>query len=65
VLNAADEVAVGAFLEGQIPFTSIAQVVARTLEEMPAAPPTHFDDLIATDAEARRRAAEAVASERA
>jgi 1-deoxy-D-xylulose-5-phosphate reductoisomerase len=60
VLNAADEVAVGAFLEGKIPFTAIATVVARTLEEMPAAPPTHFDDLIATDSEARRRAAESV-----
>jgi 1-deoxy-D-xylulose-5-phosphate reductoisomerase len=63
VLNAADEVAVGAFLGGEIPFTAIARVVARTLEEMPAAPPTHFDDLIATDSEARRRAAEAVAAE--
>ncbi len=57
VLNAADEVAVSAFLNGEIPFTAIARVVARTLEEMPAAPPTHFDDLIATDSEARRRAA--------
>ena len=63
VLNAADEVAVGAFLAGEIPFMAIPRVVARTLEEMPAAPPTHFDDLIATDSEARRRAAEAVASE--
>ena len=63
VLNAADEVAVGAFLNGEMAFTSIARVVARTLEEMPAAPPTHFDDLIATDSEARRRAAEAVAAE--
>ena len=63
ILNAADEVAVGAFLGGEIPFTAIARVVARTLEEMPAAPPTHFDDLIATDSEARRRAAEAVAAE--
>ncbi|MDX6588277.1 MAG: 1-deoxy-D-xylulose-5-phosphate reductoisomerase [Solirubrobacterales bacterium] len=63
VLNAADEVAVGAFLDGEIPFTAIARIVARTLEEMPAAPPTHFDDLIATDSEARRRAADAVAAE--
>jgi 1-deoxy-D-xylulose-5-phosphate reductoisomerase len=63
ILNAADEVAVGAFLNGEIPFTAIARVVARTLEEMPATPPTHFDDLIATDSEARRRAAEAAAAE--
>src|SRR4051794_5425517 len=55
VLNAADEVAVAAFLAGQISFTAIAAVIARVLEEMPARPVTHFDDLFATDAEARRR----------
>jgi 1-deoxy-D-xylulose-5-phosphate reductoisomerase len=55
VLNAADEVAVAAFLEGRIPFTGIAAVIERVLEEMPAQPVTHFDDLFATDAEARRR----------
>ncbi len=59
VLNAADEVAVAAFLDGRIPFTGIAAVVERCLEEMPAAPVTHFDDLFATDAEARDRAAAA------
>ncbi len=63
VLNAADEVAVGAFLEGEIPFVAIPRIVARTLEEMPAALPTHFDDLIATDSEARKRALEAVQAE--
>jgi 1-deoxy-D-xylulose-5-phosphate reductoisomerase len=56
VLNAADEVAVAAFLDGQIPFTGIAAVIERILEEMPARPVTHFDDLFATDAEARERA---------
>jgi 1-deoxy-D-xylulose-5-phosphate reductoisomerase len=55
VLNAADEVAVAAFLDGRIPFTGIAAVIERVLEEMPAQPVTHFDDLFATDAEARRR----------
>jgi 1-deoxy-D-xylulose-5-phosphate reductoisomerase len=55
VLNAADEVAVAAFLAGQIPFTGIAAVIERVLEEMPARPVTHFDDLFATDAEARER----------
>ena len=54
VLNAADEVAVAAFLDGRIPFTGIAAVIERVLEEMPAQPVTHFDDLFATDAEARR-----------
>ncbi|HYC82137.1 MAG TPA: 1-deoxy-D-xylulose-5-phosphate reductoisomerase [Solirubrobacterales bacterium] len=56
VLNAADEVAVAAFLDGRIPFTGIEAVIARVLEEMPARPVTHFDDLFATDAEARQRA---------
>jgi 1-deoxy-D-xylulose-5-phosphate reductoisomerase len=60
VLNAADEVAVAAFLDGQIPFTGIAAVIERVLEEMPAQPVTHFDDLFATDAEARRRTEEQV-----
>jgi 1-deoxy-D-xylulose-5-phosphate reductoisomerase len=55
VLNAADEVAVAAFLAGRIPFTGIAAVIERVLEEMPAAPITHFDDLFAADAEARNR----------
>ena len=59
VLNAADEVAVAAFLDGRIPFTGIAAVIERMLEEMPARPVTHFDDLFATDAEARERAAAA------
>ena len=58
VLNAADEVAVAAFLDGRIPFTAIAEIVAETLASVPAAAPTHFDDLYAADAEARERARE-------
>ena len=58
VLNAADEVAVAAFVEGRIPFTAIAAVVAETLDDIAAAAPTHFDDLYAADAEARERARE-------
>jgi 1-deoxy-D-xylulose-5-phosphate reductoisomerase len=60
VLNAADEVAVAAFLDGSIPFTGIAAVIEAVLEEMPARPVTHFDDLFATDAEARRRSEDQV-----
>jgi 1-deoxy-D-xylulose-5-phosphate reductoisomerase len=56
VLNAADEVAVAAFLAGEIPFTGIAAVIERTLDAMPGQPVSHFDDLFAADAEARRRA---------
>jgi len=60
VLNAADEVAVAAFLEERIPFTAIPAVIERVLEEMPAAPVSHFDDLFAADAEARERSQEQV-----
>jgi 1-deoxy-D-xylulose-5-phosphate reductoisomerase len=60
VLNAADEVAVAAFLDGRIEFAAIAAVIEGVLEAMPAAAVTHFDDLFATDAEARRRSEEQV-----
>ena len=60
VLNAADEVAVAAFLEERIPFTAIPAVIERVLEEMPAQPVSHFDDLFAADAEARERSQEQV-----
>jgi 1-deoxy-D-xylulose-5-phosphate reductoisomerase len=58
VLNAADEVAVAAFLDGRIAFAAIAEAIERVLAAMPAAPVTHFEDLFAVDAEARRRTAE-------
>jgi 1-deoxy-D-xylulose-5-phosphate reductoisomerase len=60
VLNAADEVAVAAFLAERIPFTTIPAVIERVMEEMPAAPVTHFEDLFAADAEARERSQEQV-----
>jgi 1-deoxy-D-xylulose-5-phosphate reductoisomerase len=60
VLNAADEVAVAAFLDGRIGFTAIGAAIERVLEEMPARQPTHFEDLFEVDAEARRRTEEQV-----
>jgi 1-deoxy-D-xylulose-5-phosphate reductoisomerase len=60
ILNAADEVAVAAFLAGRIEFTAIAAAIERVLAEMPAQQPTHFEDLFAVDAEARRRTEEQV-----
>jgi 1-deoxy-D-xylulose-5-phosphate reductoisomerase len=59
-LNAANEEAVAAFLDGRLPFSAIAEVVERTLDVVPAEPPTHFDDLFETDARARGVAARAV-----
>ena len=60
VLNAADEVAVAAFLEDRIEFTAIPAAVERVLAQMPAQQPTHFEDLFEIDAEARRRTEEQV-----
>jgi 1-deoxy-D-xylulose-5-phosphate reductoisomerase len=60
VLNAADEVAVAAFLEERIPFTAIPAVIERVLEGMPAREVSHFDDLFDADAEARERSQEQV-----
>jgi len=56
VLNAADEVAVAAFLGGRIGFTEIPEVIERTLEALPAAPVRHFEDLFDVDEAAREHA---------
>jgi 1-deoxy-D-xylulose-5-phosphate reductoisomerase len=56
ILNAADEVAVRAFLGGRIPFTGIPEVIDRTLEAIPAAPVRDFDGLFEADATAREHA---------
>jgi 1-deoxy-D-xylulose-5-phosphate reductoisomerase len=53
VLNAANEVAVHAFLRGELPFTGIARVIESTLSELPARPVRHFSDLYQADGEAR------------
>ncbi len=58
VLNAANEVAVAAFLAGELPFLGIADVVERTLAQVGAAPAGDLGELESTDAEARRTAAE-------
>jgi 1-deoxy-D-xylulose-5-phosphate reductoisomerase len=57
-LNAADEVAVAAFLAGKIPFTGIAQVVERVLVRMPRMRLTTMQDVLQADGEARRVALE-------
>ena len=55
--NAANEVAVEAFLDGRIGFLDIAAVVEETLAAVDGAPARDLDDLVAADAEARRLAA--------
>jgi 1-deoxy-D-xylulose-5-phosphate reductoisomerase len=55
-LNAADEVAVAAFLDGRIAFTAIAEVIAGVLEATDVQPFGHFEELFACDAQARATA---------
>jgi 1-deoxy-D-xylulose-5-phosphate reductoisomerase len=62
VLNAANEVAVYAFIEGRLAFNGIPAVIERTLSELPSAPVRAFESLYEADREARRVAGEAVAS---
>jgi 1-deoxy-D-xylulose-5-phosphate reductoisomerase len=59
-LNAADEVAVAAFLERQIPFLGIPQVVERVLDRTTRVRIEKMEDVLAADAEARRTAKEEV-----
>ncbi len=58
VLNAANEVAVAAFLAGKLSFTRIAVEVAATMARYSPAAPTCLRDVIEIDAEARRIAAQ-------
>jgi 1-deoxy-D-xylulose-5-phosphate reductoisomerase len=55
-LNAANEVAVAAFLAGRIAFTGIAEIIEGTLAAVHATAPSHFEDLYSADAEAREEA---------
>ena len=55
--NAANEVAVAAFLDGRIPFLAISKVVEQTLGRLKSSEPTSLADVLSVDAEARRLAA--------
>jgi 1-deoxy-D-xylulose-5-phosphate reductoisomerase len=60
VLNAANEVAVHAFLGGRLPFMGIPAVIEATLERVGAATVHGFDSLYRADAEARAVAGELI-----
>jgi 1-deoxy-D-xylulose-5-phosphate reductoisomerase len=60
VLNAANEMAVQAFLDGEIGFTAIAEVIERALDAHETRPVRHFSDLYKADAEARIGARELI-----
>jgi len=59
-LNAADEVAVEAFLGGRLPFSGIAEVIERVLGRTPRVRFEKMDDVLSADTEARRMAREEV-----
>jgi 1-deoxy-D-xylulose-5-phosphate reductoisomerase len=62
VLNAANEVAVSAFLQRRIGFLAIPALVEDTLAALPSTPATSLAALRDADAQARRHAAQAVAA---
>ncbi|HWC98036.1 MAG TPA: 1-deoxy-D-xylulose-5-phosphate reductoisomerase [Candidatus Sulfopaludibacter sp.] len=59
-LNAADEIAVEAFLQGKIAFPGIAEVVADTLSRIPVRTPQTVRDVLEIDRESRAQARELV-----
>jgi 1-deoxy-D-xylulose-5-phosphate reductoisomerase len=61
VLNAADEIAVEAFLQGRINFPAIARVVEETLQRMPDRDPLSIEEILTIDSEARRVALDVIA----
>jgi len=61
-LNAADEIAVEAFLQGRIAFLAIAEIVAETLSRIPGRTPQTVSDILEIDRESRAQARELVMS---
>src|SRR5260370_39777664 len=59
-LNAADEIAVAAFLERRLPFLGIPEVIERVLARTPKTRFEKMDDVLTADREARRMAKEEV-----
>jgi 1-deoxy-D-xylulose-5-phosphate reductoisomerase len=59
-LNAADEIAVEAFLQGRIPFPAIYETVLDTLSKMPARTPVNIGEILDIDRQSRELARELV-----
>jgi 1-deoxy-D-xylulose-5-phosphate reductoisomerase len=60
-LNAANEEAVAAFLDGKLPVVAIPELVQDVLESEPATAPAVLEDVLAADRRARERARQALA----
>ena len=65
VLNAANEIAVEAFLAARLPFTAIARVISDTMAAVPAGAAAGLEDVLAADDRARRFAAARVLAQAA
>jgi 1-deoxy-D-xylulose-5-phosphate reductoisomerase len=61
-LNASDEVAVAAFLEGRISFMGIPRTIEEVLAATPASHPATIAEVLAVDAESRERARAVIAA---
>ena len=64
ILNAANEIAVQAFIDREIAFTAIPRVIEKTLDRLPGAALSTLDDVLAADAAARRVARACIAEMR-
>lgn len=64
ILNAANEVAVAAFLDGRLPFLGIPALIQTCLAALPAGPEGSLGDVLAADAEARRYAEQMILENR-
>lgn len=64
ILNAANEVAVAAFLDGNLPFLGIALLNEAVLQAMPAGPEGSLADVLAADTEARHLAGQLIRQQR-
>ncbi|HSG23278.1 MAG TPA: 1-deoxy-D-xylulose-5-phosphate reductoisomerase [Azonexus sp.] len=64
ILNAANEIAVAAFLDGSLPFLGIARLNEAALTALPARAEGSMEDVLAADAEARRVASQMIREKR-
>ena len=64
-LNAADEIAVAAFLDGQLPFNGIARTIERVLTLTTSGSPASIPEVLAADLLAREQAKELVSDSQA
>lgn len=62
IANGANEAAVAAFLKRKIPFLRIGELVTESIEKIPSAPLTCYEDVVAADRKAREFVAEAIAA---